>query len=295
MISIIITSYKEPKTIGTAIESIISQKIQQNYELIISAPDDETLDIVKRYSKKNKRIKIFKDPGKGKTTALNLILPKIKGEIIILTDGDVFVSENSINLILNRFKDKKIGCVTGRPVPLEDKKSKYGYWANFLFDAAHRLRKKLSNEKKFLECSGYLWAFRNNIIKKIPTDVAEDSIVPFFFWEKSYKIAYSEESLVFVKNVNNWKEWVSQKIRTSRAHETLNKYVDTRKIPRTKNFWNESKGFFYLFSYSKNFKEFGWSIQLLFSRLYTWLRVFADVYVNKRYHKDKWSRVISTK
>ena len=295
MISIIITSYKEPKTIGKAIESIISQKIKESYELIVSAPDNETLDVVKKYSKKNKRIKTFKDTGSGKTTALNFILPKTKGEIIILTDGDVFVSENSIDNILKKFKDKNIGCVTGRPVPLEDKTTKYGYWANFLLDAAHKLRKKLSNEKKFLECSGYLWAFRNNIIKKIPADVAEDSVVPFFFWEKSYRIGYAEDALVFVKNVNNWKEWVSQKIRTSRAHETLDKYVDTKKIPRTKNFWNESKGFFYLFSYAQNFKEMRWSLKLLFARLYIWLRVFADVYINKKYHKDRWSRVMSTK
>ena len=62
MISIIITSFKEPKT-GKAIESFLNQKIREKHEIIVSAPDIETQNIVKRY----KQVKLFKDPGKGKS------------------------------------------------------------------------------------------------------------------------------------------------------------------------------------------------------------------------------------
>jgi len=294
MISIIITAFKEPKTIGKAIESFINQNLT-NYELIVSAPDKETLEVIKKYSKKNKEIKIFKDSGKGKTLALNLLLKKIKGSIIILTDGDVYTSINSVSEILKQFKNEKIGCVTGRPVPLENKKTKYGYWANFLFDSAHKLRKQLKQKDYFLECSGYLWAFKNNIIKDIPLDVAEDSIVPYFFYEKGYKIGYAEKALVYVKNVTNWEEWISQKIRTSRAHETLNKYVDTKRTKRTKNFFNEAKGVINLFNYPTSLKQLSWSFQLMFARLYMWLIVFNEIYRKKKYHRDGWETVKSTK
>jgi len=295
MISIIVTAFNEPQTIGKAIESIINQKIKENYELIISAPDIRTLEVAKKYTKINHRLKLYRDPGKGKSYALNLLLKKVKGDILILTDGDVFLSENSINEILESFKNKNIGCVTGKPTPLEDKSTKYGYWANFLFDSAHKLRKKLKQEAKFLECSGYLWAFRNNLIESFPLDVAEDTIIPFFIYEKGYKIDYVEHAKVYVKNVDNWNEWVSQKIRTSKAHETLDKYVDTSRIPRTKTFLTEAKGFFSLFIYSKSPREFYWSFQLLFARLYMWYRVFKEVYLLKNFHKDNWERVESTK
>ncbi len=295
MISIIITAFKEPQTIGKAIESLINQEIKENYELIITAPDKETLLTAKKYTDKNHKIKLYKDPGKGKSYALNLLLKKVKGDIIILTDGDVYVSENSVNEILNKFKDKKVGSVTGRPVPIEDKSTKYGYWANFLFDSAHKLRKTLKQQNQFLECSGYLWAFRNNIIQNFPIDVAEDSIVPYFFAEKNYKIDYAENAKVYVKNVTNWKEWISQKIRTSRAHETMDKYVDTNSIPRTKTFFNESRGIINLFTYPKSLKEFYWTIQLIFARLYMWFKVFILVYIKRDYHQDGWEGVKSTK
>jgi cellulose synthase/poly-beta-1,6-N-acetylglucosamine synthase-like glycosyltransferase len=290
MISIIITAFKEPK-IGKAIESFLNQKIKEKYELIVSAPDKETQEVVKKY----KKIKLFNDPGKGKAYALNLVLKKVKGDIIILTDGDVYVSENSINEILKKFENSKIGCVAGRPVPMEDKTTKYGYWANILFDSAHRLRKKLAKEGKFFQSSGYLCAIKNGIIKEIPLDTADDAIIPHLIFNSGYDIAYAEKALVFVKNVDNWKDWISQKIRCARAHENLDKYVDIKKSPRTKTFFNESRGIFYILSYPKNTKEFFWTLELIFARSYLWFLVFFRIYVQKRYHTDNWKRVESAR
>src|SRR3989344_8190828 len=197
MISIIITSFNEPH-LERAINSILNQKINYKHEIIIAAPDKEAEKLTKKY-----KIKYFKDPEKGKSYALNLLLKKIKSEILIFTDGDVYLGNNSINEIMELFKDKKIGIVTGRPFPQETRKNKWGYFANLLFYGAHKIRKKLFNKEKFLECSGYLFAFRNNIIKEFPLDVAEDTIIPYIFYKKGYKIGYAEKALVYIKNPNN--------------------------------------------------------------------------------------------
>ena len=72
MLSIIITSYKEAKTIGRAIESFVNQNIK-DYELLILAPDKETLDAAKKY----KKVKVIRDKGNGKPAALNLAFSKL--------------------------------------------------------------------------------------------------------------------------------------------------------------------------------------------------------------------------
>jgi cellulose synthase/poly-beta-1,6-N-acetylglucosamine synthase-like glycosyltransferase len=290
MISIIITAFKEPQ-VGRAIESFLKQNIKEKYELIVSAPDKETQEIVKKY----KKVKLFRDPGRGKALALNLLFQEAKGEKIILTDGDVFVSENSVNELLKEFENKEVGCVAGRPVPMEDRKTKYGYWANLLFDSAHHLRKRLLSQGKFFQSSGYLYAIKSGIVKEIPLDTADDAIIPHLIHEAGYKIAYAENALVFVKNVDNWKDWVSQKLRCARAHENLGNYTDLKKSPRTKTFSNEAKGIFYLFSYPKTLKEIFWTFELIFARLYLWILVFFEVYVKKKYHKDNWQRVESAR
>lgn len=291
-ITLVITAFKE-KSIGKAIESALNQKTNYPYEILVSVPDKETIEIVKKYN--SPKLKIFQDPGKGKSTALNLIFKNTNSDILILTDGDVFISENSVQEICDLFQNPQIGCITGRPVPIENKENKYGYWANFLFHAAHLWRRDAFIENKFIECSGYLFAFRKNKINQIPLDVAEDTIIPYYFWEMGYQIGYAEKAEVYVKNVDNWKDWVNQKTRTTKAHETLNKYVNTKMTPRVKSFKNESRGVSLLFSYPKNIKQFFWGIELAFARLYMWWLVFWDTKLKDKNYQDAWQRVESTK
>ncbi len=293
-ITLVITAFKEP-AIGKAIESALNQKTNKKYEIIVSAPDEETLNVAKKYANKNKNLKVFQDPGKGKSYALNIIFDKIKSDILILTDGDVYISDNTIEEISNIFLDPEIGCVAGRPVPIENKDTKYGYWANFLFEAAHRWRKYAFQNNSFLECSGYLFAFRKNKINGVPLDVAEDTVIPYYFWEKGYKIGYAENAKVFVKNVDNWKDWLKQKTRTSKAHETLEKYVDIKTTPRVKNFKNEAKGISLVMKYPSNPVEAIWTSQLILARLYMWLKVHLDTRLRNKHYQDAWERSESTK
>lgn len=295
MISIVITAFKEPKTIGKAIESIINQEIIERYELYVVAPDKETLDISKKYQKKNRRIKLFKDPGKGKSYALNLLISKLKGGVIIFTDGDVFVSNNSIKEILEIFKDKRVGCVTGRPIPLNSRDNMFGYWSHLLCYAAHKMRLKRDKEDKFLECSGYLWAFRNNTIRKIPRETAEDTIVPYLFWKKNYKIKYAPKAEVFVKFPLNLHDFVDQKKRTAKGHEALANYVNIKKIPRMKSLKNEILESYELFIYPKNINEVLWTFLLFPLRLYIWILVFFHYYLKKDIRVDGWQATKSTK
>ena len=122
MIDIIITAFKGPETIAKAIEQILKQDISEKHTIWVVAPDKETLDIARKYAKKHKKIKTFTDPGKGKSFALHKILPKLKGEVIILTDGDVYIKENSLKYLIQPSNNPKIGCVAGRPVSIDSKK-----------------------------------------------------------------------------------------------------------------------------------------------------------------------------
>lgn len=293
-ITILITAFKEPK-IARAIQAALNQKTRYEYEVLVSAPDKRTLDITKEYTQKDKRLKIFKDPGKGKSYALNLLLSKIKTDILISTDGDVEMSDNSVEDISNLFLDPEIGCVSGRPFPIESRKTKYGYWANFLFEATHRVRKQAFNSGSFIECSGYLFAFRKNKIKKFPVDVAEDAVIPYFLWQKGYKIGYAENAKVYVKNPDNWKDWIKQKTRTHKSHGKLDIYVDTKTTPKVKTFKTESRGIFWLMKYPSNLREVSWTAQLVLARLYTWIKYFLDTKILNKHYQDAWQRIESTK
>jgi cellulose synthase/poly-beta-1,6-N-acetylglucosamine synthase-like glycosyltransferase len=296
MIDIVITSFRERETIGRAIEHVLKQDIKEKHNVWIVAPDKETLDVARKYSKKDKRIGIFKDPGKGKFYALHQILPKLKGEVIVLTDGDVFVKENSLKYLLRPFSDEKVGCVAGRPVSVESKEKLLGYWSHLLCDAgAHLARLNRAKNGKFLECSGYLWAFRNNVIKKFPLDIAEDAVVPYLFREKGYSVAYVPEAKVYVGFPANFREFIEQKKRNAKAHEALGKYVNVMKLPRTKSFKNELFEGYRALYYPRTVKEMAYTLALFPVRLYIWGLVFYHTNVKKEHFTDAWKRIDSTK
>lgn len=295
MISIVITSFNEPATIKKAIDSFLQQDLPNPYELIVVAPDEKTHEIVRNYFKKYKNVKLFIDPGKGKSYALNLLLPNLNGDIIILSDGDVYVSQNSVREMLKFFREDSVGCVSGRVVSINSRTNLFGYWSHLLCDAAHWLRIKRHKKNNFLECSGYLWAFRNNVIKKFPLDVGEDTIVPIMFWKKGYKIKYASRAEVYVKFPSNLNDFLKQKRRAAGAHDNIRKYISLKKIPRMKTFWNEVSGGARVFFSAETFKEFLWTIFLFPFRLYIWANLFYNSKIWGRKYVDGWKRVESSK
>jgi len=296
MISIVITAFKEPM-LYRAIDAILFQKIDDDFELVVAAPDKETEDLVKDYRKKYPNIRYFKDPGKGKSHALNLLFKELKGNIWLFTDGDVFLDNMAINEVIKMFKNyPRIGCVAGRVYCENPRSTLFGYWGKLLADCgAHKVRQNNYANGKFIECSGYLFGFRNNgVIKEIPLDVAEDSIIPYYFWKKGYKIGYAEKSRVFVKNPTTMKDWLVQRKRTANAHTKLTHYAPD--FPKVKSFKNEAfKGIFWIWSYPKNFKEFTWTVGLVFVRLYMWLSLYYDLHFKKKGYVDGWERSESSK
>jgi len=298
MIDIIITSYNEPKSTLRAVNAFLNQNIQEEFRIIVCDPFEEVREFIKKEIK-DKRVGFFLDPGEGKSYALNLLFEKLKSDkkedIFILTDGDVYVSDNTINEISNAFKSQEIGCVTGKPTSVDERNTQFGYWSHLLFSGAHKVREKLSNEKKFFECSGYLFAIRKAVISDFPLDVSEDSVIPYLFWQKGYKIKYLSNVEVYVKNPDNIKDWENQKIRNIKGHENLSKLFP--EMPRTKTFWNEIKyGFFHTLLYPQNFKEFSWTLSLLKARYKIYDKAFKDLN-NEKTYSDGWreTEIKSTK
>ena len=298
-ISIIITAYHEEKTIGRALEAFLKQKIPENYEIIGVCPDGETAGVIKKYAKKNRRIKYIKDPHKGKPTALNLAFKRAKGNILILTDGDVYSSSNSVKELLKLFIDKKVGAVAGRPVSISPRNNIYGYWSHVLTNIAHELRLEASKRNSFIHCTGYLYAIRREALKKIPVipsnTLADDGYISHKLFDAGSKIGYAPRAEVYIRYPDNFKDWVKQKKRSTGGYNQLKEFGIKHKEQRS--FIWESLGFWRVLKFARSPKELLWSIALLLSRLYLWLLIYRDVNVHKNrlFGRYGWERIESTK
>ena len=291
MITIIITSYKEEKTIGRAIESILKNKLN-NYEILVTAPDESTLKVARTYQKKNKNIKVIRDFGKGKPAALNIAISKSRGDILILTDGDVYIGEKSLAPLISFFKNPNIGAVSGNPNSLNSRKNLFGYWADILTKTANFRRKKAVLYKKRFFCSGYLFAIRKKIFPILPEGLlSEDGFISHLVYSNGYRIGYSESSMVYVKYPTNFKDWILQKKRSAGGYSQIKKMINTE----IRSFKKESSGFLYLLKEAKSFKELWWIILLFLARVYLWILIYKEIRMSKKDSRTIWKRVESTK
>jgi cellulose synthase/poly-beta-1,6-N-acetylglucosamine synthase-like glycosyltransferase len=294
MITVVITAYKEPRTIGKAIEQILKNKITEDYELIVMAPDEETLNAARKYLKYSKKIKILKDEGKGKPAALNMFFKKAKGRIIILTDGDVHIKENAIPFLLKKFEDPRVGAVTGRPISTNDRKTMLGFWSHLLTDAAHHTRERRIKDGKMIVCSGYLYAIRAGIIESIPEDaLSDDAVISHMIFEKGYITHYSPDAEVYIKYPDNFKDWIKQKKRSAGGYNQLARMVKNKE--RMRSFGKEVAGILFVLAYPKTFLEMFHTTMLVLARIYLWILIFIDINIRKKEFKKIWVRVESTK
>ena len=243
---------------------------------------------------KDKKVNVIQDKGEGKPQALNLALKNIKEEIILLTDGDVWLDKNALKEIMKLFEKAgfdKTGLVTGKVISLNNRNTMLGFWSHFLVFAANSMREEKNKKGAYFEGTGYLMAVRKSLIGKIPKDIfSEDGYISYMVYTKGYKIRYTDKAKVYVKYPTTISDWLKQKRRSAGGY--TQKYI----IVKTRSFKKEAIGGIKLFfKYPKNLKEYYYLICLFLMRIYLWLVIAMDIRIRKLKFKDIWVRVESTK
>jgi glycosyltransferase involved in cell wall biosynthesis len=131
-VSIIVIAYNEENNIAECIESIISQKYDFEYELLIvnGNSQDKTAEIVKKYIKKHKNIRLMQRDTSSQSKNRNYGIKKSKYDYVAFTDADCIVPTNWLKTLSNGYvtyqkKDKNLAGVGGANIPPKDNNNKF--------------------------------------------------------------------------------------------------------------------------------------------------------------------------
>lgn len=104
--SVLMTAYNAEKYVDVAIESILHQTYK-NFEFIIvdDKSTDTTLEIIKNYAAKDKRIKVISlEKNLGPSLAANIGLKEVKGQYLVRMDADDISESNRLEKQINYLK-----------------------------------------------------------------------------------------------------------------------------------------------------------------------------------------------
>ncbi len=215
--SVGIFAYNEEKNISQLLESLLQQKLKnieiQEMLVVVSASTDKTYDIVKKYHRQDKRIRLIKQENReGKASAVNLFIQKSQNEIVVLLGADLLLPPQTIQLLVGKFNDPEVGMTGARPVPVNKITDGIcGFASHLLWDLHHRI--SLVHPKM-----GEAVAFRK-IFRRIPvlSSVDEANIEPLIRGQ-GYKILYVPEAKIYNKGPTTISDFIQQRKRIYNGH-----------------------------------------------------------------------------
>jgi len=175
-VSILIAAYNEAACIGKTIANKLALDYpRESIEIIVisDGSDDGTDDIVRRYAARGVEL-IRQEPRAGKTSALNLAVPRARGEIIVFSDANSLYESDAILKLIYMNPD---GSVTG------DGCSAYMKYEN-------RLRTLETAVGSVVGVDGGIDAVRKALYRPMRADQLPDFVLPLDVVDQGYRVVY---------------------------------------------------------------------------------------------------------
>lgn len=185
-LSIIVPAYNVSEFIEECINSVLKQKTEFKYELIVinDGSKDNTLDKINLF-KEDSHLKIINQENRGFSGARNRGIDEAKGKYIMFLDSDDLLCENSIEKLMKTAYDKKADIVQGAYYTFDKNGNKF-------YTNIEPIEKDRRVDNKEISVPGFPWGkvYRAQLFEKVrfPLDFwYEDTIVNYLLARLSNK------------------------------------------------------------------------------------------------------------
>ena len=189
-------------------------KEKLNIVWVTDGSDDGTPELLKEYP--NATVHHL-DARNGKIGAMNRGMDFVKTPIVIFSDANTMLGKESVRRIVNKFRDAKVGCVSGekRIVNKEvDVASGAGEGLYWRYEST--LKKWDAELYSVVGAAGELFAIRTELYRHVEKDtLLDDFIISLRVAQKGYTIQYDPEAYAVETASANVKEELKRKVRIS--------------------------------------------------------------------------------
>jgi len=214
-VCLFVTAFNEKDYVQQKVENSYSldypkEKIQ--YVWVTDGSDDGTPDLLKKYE----NLEIYHlDERLGKMHAMNRGVKFVKAPIIIFSDTNTTLGNQSIREIVAKFSNKKTGCVAGEKRIVEKEADAAAGAGEGLYWKFESWIKNMDAElNSAVGAVGELFAIRTELFEDVePDTLLDDFIISLRIAQKGFHIAYTPNAYAEETASLNVKEELKRKIR----------------------------------------------------------------------------------
>jgi cellulose synthase/poly-beta-1,6-N-acetylglucosamine synthase-like glycosyltransferase len=216
-VTLIIAAFNEEAFIEEKIKNSLSLKYDKSKLKIYIVTDgstDLTASIVKKYFQVTH---FHEDKREGKVAAVNRIMKFVDSEIVVFSDANTLINEESLLEIMKHYADPEVGGVAGEKRILINKQDELAGKGEGLYWKYESFLKKIDSRfYSVVGAAGELFSIRTNLYQHPGNNVLlDDFIISLNVCLKGYKIAYEPNAYALEKPSYSIKEEQKRKIRIS--------------------------------------------------------------------------------
>jgi cellulose synthase/poly-beta-1,6-N-acetylglucosamine synthase-like glycosyltransferase len=214
-VCLFVTAFNEKDYVRQKVENSFSldypkEKIQ--YVWVTDGSDDGTPDLLKKYD----NLEVYHlNERRGKMHAMNRGVKFVKAPIIIFSDTNTILGNQSIREIVAQFSNKKTGCVAGEKRIVEKEADAAAGAGEGMYWKFESWIKNMDAElNSAVGAVGELFAIRTELFEDVETDtLLDDFIISLRIAQRGYHIAYTPNAYAEETASLNVKEELKRKIR----------------------------------------------------------------------------------
>ena len=232
-VAVMIVGINEADTIEHALRSIYGTYPNLEIFVVDDGSTDGMAEKAERFAAKNRNVTVLRRKQRGgKSSAMNMPLPFIKSEIIVVIDSDSELAPGAIPMIVQPFADPKVGAVSGCVSSRNPKVNLCTFMQAFEYRRSIFLGRLFLARMGLLGIvSGALGAFRKSALDQVGAwDVGpgEDGDLTLRLRKAGYEIGFVPEALCLTNVPTAWKRLIKQRRRWEWAAITFEcrKHID---------------------------------------------------------------------
>ncbi|HEV7609493.1 MAG TPA: glycosyltransferase family 2 protein [Steroidobacteraceae bacterium] len=186
------------------IEATVLNKLRQDYpaellDVIVVSDEstDDTDEIVARIAAADARVRLMRQvPRSGKTSALNLAMPLVRGEIVIFADANSIYRPDTVRRLVRNFADPHVGYVTGKMLYVNPDGSLVGDGCSAYMRYENALRAAETRVGSVVGVDGGVDAVRRELYRPMRADQLPDFVLPLSVVEQGRRVVFADDAVL---------------------------------------------------------------------------------------------------